>query len=94
MSEFVPCEIVLDYELDEIRFDGTPLPFALTAVQAKAVIENGRSLVTVVLEVDQVRSVARLPEIPAVSVDKPPRELTPDEQFARQMRQAREANSR
>ena len=87
-------EIVLNYDRDEILFNGTELPFSLTAAQPKAVIEHHHStVVTLTLAVDQLRTIAPAPE-PTVSIEKPHSIPTPDEQFEQRLNQIRKANTR
>ena len=64
MAEFTPCRVVLDYDNDQVLFDGEPLPFPLTAIDAQACAANGRATVTLVLEVDEVQSIAEPPRKP------------------------------
>ncbi|QDF17456.1 hypothetical protein SEA_PHROSTEDPHLAKE_12 [Gordonia phage PhrostedPhlake] len=59
-----PCEVVFDYARDVVVFDGTDLPFPLSGIRARAVVEDGHTVVTLVLDVDQVRTVAALPQKP------------------------------
>ncbi|QWY84280.1 hypothetical protein SEA_JALAMMAH_12 [Gordonia phage Jalammah] len=66
-----PCEVVFDYARDVVVFDGTDLPFSLSGIQARAVAEDGHTVVTLTLDVDQVRTVAALPEKPEEPEDTP-----------------------
>nr|DAL60978.1 MAG TPA_asm: hypothetical protein [Caudoviricetes sp.] len=69
MAEFTPCRVVLDYDNDQVLFDGEPLPFPLTSIVAQAAVADGRATVTLVLEVDEVLSVAEKPK-PADDVEQ------------------------
>ncbi|QFG08072.1 hypothetical protein SEA_PCORAL7_11 [Gordonia phage PCoral7] len=91
MSDPTPCEVVLDYERDAIVFDGTALPFPLSGVGARAVVEGGRGVVTITLEVDQVRSVAALPSKPEPG-EAPTASPTPEQTFEAQFDAIRGAN--
>lgn len=62
MAEFTPCRVVLDYDNDQVLFDGEPLPFPLTSIVAQAAVADGRATVTLILEVDEVLSVAEKPK--------------------------------
>ncbi|WP_454175372.1 hypothetical protein [Gordonia sputi] len=64
MTDSSPCRVVLDYDKDQVVFDGQVLPFPLTAVRAQAVVADGRATVTLVLEVDEVQSIAEPPRKP------------------------------
>ena len=81
-----PCEVVLDYARDAVVFDGADLPFSLSAVVAKAIVEDGRAVVTLTLEVDQVRSVAAMPEKPEKpETPEAPAVPSPEQQFESQL---------
>ncbi|MDJ0006513.1 hypothetical protein [Gordonia alkanivorans] len=82
-DRFTPCEVVLDYARDTVVFDGTDLPFSLSAIHAKAIVEDGRTVVTLTLEVDQVRSVAAMPEKPESPEE--PAVPSPEQQFESQL---------
>lgn len=70
MTDSSPCRVVLDYDKDQVVFDGQVLPFPLTAVRAQAVVADGRATVTLVLEVDEVQSIAEPPRKPDVDVEQ------------------------
>ncbi|GAC71028.1 hypothetical protein [Gordonia soli] len=78
MPDYTPVEIVLDYRDDKVTIDGTELPVALSSIGAKAVTEGGRATVTLTFEVDQVRSVAALPQKDDAAPTAPP---TPEQGF-------------
>lgn len=92
MSE-APREIVLDYKHDQIRYCGEVLPFSLSAAQSKAVVEHGRTVLTLTLDVEQLRTVAPAPE-PTVSIEKPMPTPTAEQMFERQMQQARDRQAK
>ncbi|ANA85475.1 hypothetical protein PBI_BLUEBERRY_13 [Gordonia phage Blueberry] len=79
-----PCEVVFDYARDVVMFDGTDLPFPLSGIQARAVAEDGHTVVTLTLDVDQVRTVAALPNKPDAPEDTPPAP-GPEQQFENQL---------
>lgn len=82
-------DVVLDYELDEIRYRGEALPFPLSQTHAKAVTENGHTVLTLTLDVEQLRTVAPAPK-PTVTIEKPMPPPTAEQMFDRQLQQARE----
>ncbi|QDP44127.1 hypothetical protein SEA_JUJU_11 [Gordonia phage JuJu] len=86
-----PCEIVLDYARDVVVFDGKDLPFPLSAARARGVAEDGHAVVTLTLDVDQVRTVAALPEKPDAAGDIPP-EPGPEQRFENQLDAIRRQN--
>lgn len=64
MTDSSPCRVVLDYDKDQVVFDGQALPVPLSAVRAQATVADGRATVTLVLEVDEVQSIAEPPRKP------------------------------
>lgn len=86
MPDFVPFEVVLDYDADKVIIDGTELPCPLSLIGAKAITEDGRATVTLTLEVDQVRSVAAPPPAPEPAPEPPP---TAEQQFEQRLAHAR-----
>ncbi|AWN04126.1 head-tail connector protein [Gordonia phage Petra] len=85
-----PCEVVFDYARDVVVFDGTDLPFSLSGIQARAVAEDGHTVVTLVLDVDQVRTVAALPQKPEEPEDMPA--PGPEQQFESRLDAIRRQN--
>ncbi|QNJ58417.1 hypothetical protein SEA_ARCHIS_12 [Gordonia phage Archis] len=85
-----PCEVVFDYARDVVVFDGTDLPFSLSGIQARAVAEDGHAVVTLTLDVDQVRTVAALPEKPEESEHAPA--PGPEQRFENQLDAIRRQN--
>ncbi|QGJ87258.1 hypothetical protein SEA_WOCKET_12 [Gordonia phage Wocket] len=83
-EHITPCEVVLDYARDVVVFDGTDLPFPLSAIRARAVAEDGHAVVTLTLDVDQVRTVVALPDKPEAREDNPPTP-GPEQQFENQL---------
>ncbi|QFG09637.1 hypothetical protein PBI_PIPP_11 [Gordonia phage Pipp] len=90
MSDVTPCEVVLDYNRDVVVFDGADLPFPLSGIRARAVAEDGRAVVTLTLDVDQVRTVAALPEKPEEPEDAPA--PGPEQRFENQLDAIRRQN--
>ncbi|UVK58950.1 hypothetical protein SEA_KAPPAFARMDELTA_11 [Gordonia phage KappaFarmDelta] len=91
VSDAARCEVVLDYARDVVVFDGTNLPFPLSAIRARAVAEDGHAVVTLTLDVDQVRTVAALPEKPDALGDPPPAP-GPEQRFESQLDAIRRQN--
>ncbi|QDF17106.1 head-tail connector protein [Gordonia phage William] len=91
MSDVTPCEVVLDYNRDVIVFDGTDLPFPLSGTGTRAVVDGGRAVVTIAIEVDQVRSIAQLPAKPDTD-ESPTAPPTPEQTFEAQLDAIRGAN--
>ncbi|UVF60285.1 hypothetical protein SEA_MURP_11 [Gordonia phage Murp] len=89
-EHITPCEVVLDYARDVVVFDGTDLPFPLSAIRARAVAEDGHAVVTLTLDVDQVRTVAALPQKPEESEDVPA--TGPEQRFESQLDAIRRQN--
>ncbi|ANA86878.1 hypothetical protein PBI_UTZ_11 [Gordonia phage Utz] len=85
-----PCEVVFDYARDVVVFDGTDLPFPLSAIRARAVAEDGHAVVTLTLDVDQVRTVAALPEKPDEPEEAPA--PGPEQRFENQLDAIRRQN--
>lgn len=85
MPDLTPVEVVLDYEADEIRFDGKVLPFPLSAVQTKAKVGRQGADVTITLGVDQLRTVAPIPKKPEPTPEPP----TPEEVFEQRLARIR-----
>lgn len=84
---------MLDYDRDEIRFDGEVLPFALSTVTASVdVAPNGNVDVTLTLRVDQVQTVAAQPKPAASDVQEWPMPPTPEEIFEKRLASIRESN--
>ncbi|ATN90823.1 hypothetical protein SEA_LYSIDIOUS_11 [Gordonia phage Lysidious] len=84
------CEVAFDYARDVVVFDGTDLPFPLSAIRARAVAEDGHAVVTLTLDVDQVRTVAALPEKPEDPEDAPA--PGPEQQFESRLDAIRRQN--
>ena len=83
MTDFQPLEVVLDYDRDAVVFDGKDLPFALSAIVASAHVDHTAATVTLVLQVDSVRSVAKRPTHPEpVQVQPAP---SPEQSFEKRM---------
>ena len=85
-----PCEVVFDYTRDVVMFDGTNLPFPLSGIEARAVVEDGHTVVTLVLDVDQVRTVAALPQKPEETEGVPA--PGPEQQFESRLDAIRRQN--
>ncbi|AXH49653.1 head-tail connector protein [Gordonia phage Frokostdame] len=85
-----PCEVVFDHARDVVVFDGTDLPFPLSAIRARAVAEDGHAVVTLTLDVDQVRTIAALPEKPEAPEDDPA--PGPEQQFESRLDAIRRQN--
>ncbi|AMS03089.1 head-tail connector protein [Gordonia phage Obliviate] len=90
MSDATPCEVVLDYNRDVVVFDGKDLPFPLSGIRARAVAEDGHAVVTLTLDVDQVRTVAALPQKPEEPKDVPA--PGPEQQFESRLDAIRRQN--
>ncbi|AMS03911.1 head-tail connector protein [Gordonia phage UmaThurman] len=90
MESATPCEVVFDYARDVVAFDGTDLPFSLSGIQARAVAEDGHTVVTLTLDVDQIRTVAALPEKPEAPEHAPA--PGPEQQFENQLDAIRRQN--
>jgi hypothetical protein len=79
-------EVVLDYQNDQVLFDGIALPFPLSTIDAAAKVTMGMVDVTLVLHVDKLSTTSPPPPPPAEPLPEP---MLPEEFFEQQLQRIR-----